>query len=168
MKQILNILLWLSICLLTSSCGKEENESEVVSLTIHRQFDTAVMHGKLSDLNDFSDYEDRGLIVNSLDDLPEDEYFGNEDFIRAQIDFSRYSLILVYQFELGDIISYKYRWCYNNWFDRYQFMATFNRVKDSEYVDGEVENFSYIRSAIVVSHIPSDAKWSISEGVHDR
>lgn len=167
MKQILNILILLSIVLFTS-CNKEDREPEYTPLTIHRQFNTQTMPVKLSELKDFAEYKDKLFIVNSIGELPEDSHFSTEDFVRANINFSEYSLVIVYQLILGDIVTYQYSWCYDNWEERYQFNTTYDRIKDSEYVDGEIENFTYLRSAILVRRIPADAKWSISMGIYEH
>ncbi len=108
---------------------------------------------KLSELKDFTEYKDKLFIVNSIDELPDDKYFSTEDFVRANINFYEYSLVIVYQLILGDIVTYQYSWCYDNWEERYQFNTTYDRIKDSEYVDGEIENFTYLRSAILVRRI---------------
>lgn len=60
---------------------------------------------------------------------------------------------------LGDIVTYQYGWCYNNWEERYQFNTTYDRIKDSEYVNGNIENFTYLRSAILVRRISSLCIW---------
>ena len=72
MKQILNILILLSLILLTS-CNNEDKKPEYTPLTIHRQFNTQTMPVKLSDLKDFTEYKDKIFIVNSIDELPEDK-----------------------------------------------------------------------------------------------
>ncbi len=167
MKQILNILILLSIVLFTS-CNKEDREPEYTPLTIHRQFNTQTMPVKLSELKDFTEYKDKIFIVNSIDELPEDKYFSTEDFVRANINFSEYSLVIVYQLILGDIVTYQYGWCYDNWDESYQFNTIYDRIKDSEYVDGEIENFTYLRSAILVRRIPFDAKCSILMDIYEH
>lgn len=166
MKQILNILILLTFALFTSCNNNEDREPEYTPLTIHRQFNTQTMNVKLSELKGFTEYKDKIFIVNSIDELPEDKYFSTEDFVKANINFSEYSLIIVYQLILGDIVTYQYG--YNNWYEHYQFDTTYDRIKDSEYVDGEIENFTYLRSAILVRRIPSDAKCSISMGIYEH
>lgn len=164
MKYFLNFFILMSIVLLTS-CNKEDKEPEYIPLAIHRQFDTETMRVKLSCLKDFTDYKDEILIVNSLDGLPQDKYFEIEDFRRANINFSEHSLIIVYQLIIGDVVSYKYGWGVNNRDERYEFHASYDFVKDSEYVDGEIENFTFIRSAILVERIPSNSNRIISFSV---
>lgn len=123
---------------------------------------------KLSELKDFTEYKDKIFIVNSIDELPEDKYFSTEDFVRANINFSEYSLVIVYQLILGDIVTYQYGWYYDNWDEHYQFNTIYDRIKDSEYVDGEIENFTYLRSAILVRRIPFDAKCSILMDIYEH
>lgn len=167
MKQIFNILFLLSFALLTS-CNNEDREPEYTPLTIHRQFNTQAMPVKLSELKDFTEYKDKVYIVNSTDELPDDKYFGTNDFVRADINFSEYSLVIVYQLIIGDIVTYQYGWGYNNWDEHYQFNTTYDRIKDSEYVDGKIENFTFLRSAILVRQIPSDAKCYYSLGIYEH
>lgn len=167
MKQILNILFLLSIVIFTS-CNKEDREPEYTPLTIHRQFNIQTMPVQLSELKDFTEYKDKIFIINSIDELPEDKYFSTEDFVRANINFVEYSLIISYQLLIGDVVACQYGWCYNNWYEHYQFNTTFDRIKDSEYVDGEIENFTYLRNAILVRHIPSDARCTYSLGIYEH
>lgn len=163
-KKFLKIFLCFSITLL-ASCSKDSNEPELIPLTIYRHFKTEILPVQLSEVDDFSRYIDRLVIVNSNDEIPTDEHFSVEALKKANINYSEHSLIIVYQLLLGDIATYIYNWYYNNWYDRYEFNTTYDLIKGSEYVDGESERFSYIRCAIVVRHIPSDSNWMISEGM---
>ncbi len=167
MKFILKVLTVFCIFLL-ASCNKQDRETEIIQLPIHRQFKTETMPVKLSEIDSFTEYKDNLFIVNSIAELPEDIHFGVDDFKRADINFSEYSLVIAYQFIIGDVVAYKYNWLYNNWFDRYQFNISLDKVKDSEYVDGEIERCTYMRSAILVRHIPSDSGWTISLSVNER
>lgn len=165
MKHLLSILALLAIVLLPS-CNKNEREPEYTQLGIHRQFNTQTMSVSLANLKDFTEYKDKIFIVNSIADIPQDSHFSTEDFEHANINFSEYSLIIVYQLLIGDIVSYQYSWGYNNWDEQYQFNTTYDRIKDSEYVDGQIDKFTYIRSAILVRRIPADSPCSISLGVY--
>jgi len=165
MKYIFFLLL--AIGLLTS-CNKDEGDPEFTPLPIERQFKTETLPVKLSELKDFTEYEDEVFIVNSIDELPDDKHFSVEDFTKANINFSEYSLIIAYQLLFGDITSFSYGWCYNNWFDRYQFNTKLGYVKDSEYEAGEIENLTFIRSAVLVRHIPSDSDCTISLSIYEQ
>lgn len=141
MKNFIKVFIIFSIALLTS-CNREDREPLITPLSIHRQFKTETMHVKLSDIDSFTGYEDELFIVNSITNLPEDIYFSVEDFKRADINFSEYSLVVVYQLIPGDIVNYKYGWEYNNWYERYQFCISLDKIKDSEYINGETDNFN--------------------------
>ncbi len=165
MKQILALLALLAIVLLPS-CNKHEREPEYTQLGIYRLFNTQTMPVSLANLKDFTEYKDKIFIVNSKADIPVDKHFSTEDFERANINFSDYSLIIVYQLLLGDIVAYNYNWSYNNWEQYYQFNTTYDRLKDSEYVDGEIDRFTYIRSAVLVRRIPADSQCALSVGIY--
>lgn len=159
-------LMIVSLALMTS-CDNGDKEPETVPLTVHREFKTESMQVKLSEVSDIADYRDKMYIVNSIDDLPHDMHFGTDELSKADINFSEYSLVLVYQLVLGDIVSYKYYWRYNNWFERYQLNVSLDKVKNSEYVDGKIENCTYFRSAILVKRIPSESIWSVMLDIQD-
>lgn len=168
MKYLLNIIALLTLSMLVSCHKDDYSDPQLTPLAIHRQFHTEMSAIRVSELDSFEGLDDELYIVNSIDELPDDRLFGTEEFLRADINFSEYSLIIVYQFIFGDVLSYKYDWYYNNWSLRYQFYITCDRAKDSEYVDGEIERATYIRSAILVSRIPSDSRWSIGFSVFDK
>lgn len=157
MKYILNIIFVLSIALLTS-CHKDDSEPAKTPLKIYRQFKTETKTVRLSELESLAGLDDKLCIVNSIEELPDDPFFGTEEFQRAAINFSEYSLIIKYHFVFGDVTGYEYGWYYNNWFLRYEFHITYDIIKDSEYVDGEIDLAIYVRSAILVRHIPSDSR----------
>lgn len=141
------------------SCSKEEKEPELTPLPIVRQFDTMTTSVRLSGLEDISGYRDFSVVVRSADELPDDPHFGTGDFVRADIDYSRYSLLVSYHLLLGDVSVESCRWGFNNWFDRYEFGITFAHVKDSEYDgDGEYEYMTYVRSAVLVNRLSEDAR----------
>lgn len=167
MKYITNIFILLSIALLTA-CNKDDKEPELTPLPIHRQFKPEILHVKLSELDKFTDYKDRLYIINSAEEIPEDKYFNSEIFQQANINFSDYSLIIAYQLLLGDIATFKYNWSYNNWEERYQINTIYDRIKGSEYADDNIENFSYIRSAILVRHISADSELAIVSSIYER
>lgn len=161
MRHILNILFVISAIILTA-CKNNDREPQITPLTIHREFKTESMPVKLSEVTDIKEYKDRMFIVNSIDDLPDDPQFGVADFQQAGINFADYSLIITYQLIPGYITGYKYGWAYDNWFERYQFYVSLIQIKDSEFENGEIENFTYFRSAILVKRIPTTSSWVIS------
>lgn len=168
MKYVLNLIAVIAISLL-SSCHKDDYSDPMLTpLAIHRQFKTEVSSLSMSELESFDELPDGLHIVNSIDELPDDRLFGTEKFRKADINFSDYSLIIAYNFIFGDVLTCKYDWCFNNFILRYQLNISLDRVKDSEYVDGEIDRFSYVRSAILVSRIPSDSRYIMGLEMHDK
>lgn len=166
MRYLLKILAVITIVLLIS-CHKDDSDPLLIPLPIHRHFSTEMISLRVSELDSFPELNNL-YIVNSIEDLPDDRWFSTEEFLRAGIDFSQYSLIIVYQFIFGDLLTYKYDWCFEDWCLRYQFNIICDRVRDSEYVDGEIERATYIRSAILVNRIPSDSRWIVGISVFDK
>lgn len=168
MKTIIQILILALAMSILSSCDKKDNDEPlIIRLNINHIFKTETKTTKLSELEDFDKYQDMLIIVNSVDEIPLDHFFPVDEFNASSIDFSKESLILVYQLIPGDILDYKYSWHYNKWNEHYLFNSTFWVAKNSEYLDDEIENLTYVRSAISVSHIPGDSKWKISQGIHN-
>ncbi len=167
MKHIVNSLTVIMVILL-GSCQKENFEPLQTPLPIYRQFNTEISTIILSEQENFDGFYDNLHIVNSIDELPDDRVFGTEEFRRADINFSKYSLIIAYNLILGDVLTCKYDWSRNNYFLDYAFDVTCERVKDSEFVDGEIQRVSYIRSAILVSHIPSDSRCVMGVDICDK
>lgn len=158
------LLLFLGM-ILSTSCHKEENKDLTISLPIVSTFpteiitdDVEVLKGQGMHLNN------KVYVVNSLEDLPEDKFFSVENFRNANIDFTNYSLIIGYDFELGTITSYKYSWSYDDFENRYH-LGTFLRIVDNNKEGVEPIIVSYMRSAILVRHIPSDSKVIMNIGV---
>lgn len=143
--------------MLLSSCNGDVQEPNFETLTVAFQFNTETKTVDLSGFKDFSDYPDKMYVVNSLEELPADINFDMDEIRHAEIDFTNYSLVLVYNLVLGDVLSYQYSWKYNNWRERYEATSTFVRKKDSEYVDSEVDRCTYVRGAFLVKHIPSES-----------
>lgn len=166
-RKYVNVFIVILFFITMSTSCNNDNEPEITPLTIHRHFKTEILQLKLSDIDKFSEYKDNLFIVNSTDEIPEDKHFGIEPFQEAHINYSDFSLIIVYQLLLGDIKTFKYKWSYNNWFERYEFNMTYDVIKGSEYVDidNEVGSFSYTRCAFIVPHISSNSTWTISSGM---
>jgi hypothetical protein len=167
MRNLVSLLI-VSIAMLLTSCYDDDSKPEYEALTVDFQFNTSTKAVDLSELEDFSDYQDHLYVVNSLDELPADDNFDMDEILKADIDFTNYSLIVVYNLVLGDVISYQYRWKYNNWRERYEATSTFVRKKDSEYVNGEVGRCTYVRGAFLVKHIPSESLYVGSMAVYEK
>ncbi len=164
MKYLINFLIFVSL-FAVASCNKEEEQELFKRLPIYKQFQTETKAVKLSELKDFTDYSDQVFIVNSPEGLPEDIHFDTYVFQNANIDFSKYSLIIAYKLIMGEIGAYQYYWGYNYPLAAYEFMLDYERIKDSQYQDGEIENFTYLRFAMLVDKIPSNSNWVLSSSL---
>ena len=105
-------------------------------------------------------------VVNSMSELPEDEIFGNEEFLNQDIDFSQYSLIIFYNLQSGKIESTQFKWGFNTDLDLYQISIRYTVEKGSYILDGEVELVTYVRGAMLVEHIPPQSFVSQVKGVY--
>jgi hypothetical protein len=141
---------------------------EYTPLTVYQQLNTEQMTVDLSELSDFKDFPEKTYIVNSVDELPVDTHFKTDEILKANIDFTKFSLIISYQLILGDMVSYQYGWRYNNWSESYELNTTFVRVKGSEYVGGELSKCTYVRSAIIVKQVPSNSNYKVSTSISER
>ena len=125
-------------------------------------------------MKEFNYSESQGLpfinenayVVNSISELPDDEIFGNEEFMNQDIDFSQHSLIIFYGLQPGKILSTQYRWRYNTYLELYQVAIEYEVEKGSDIIDEELELITFIRGALLVDHIPAQTFVSQSKGVH--
>lgn len=160
---IKNLAYFFFSAVLLTSCNKDEGQPEYIPLKIVYQFEAKIVPLNLSELEDFSSTPHKFYIVNSENDIPENPLIGSADLKAAGINFSQESLLINYTLLLGEINSYQYKWLYDNWFEQYEFCIIYEKIPDSEYIDGEIERVSYIRNAIVVDKIPEDARCVTSE-----
>lgn len=157
----------LLLCLF-SSCDKSSDVPELIKrLPVDRVFKTVILPVKLSETTGLDAYKEKVYIVNSADEFPDSEIIPCDDLEAVDVDFTRQSMIISYQLQLGKIVSAEYRWLYNDWDDHYTLDTTFKKIKDSEYENGAVENLSYLRSALLVARIPSDSRISWSYQVKE-
>ncbi len=139
----------------------------ITRLPIDCVVETVIVPVKLSEIDDMASYKDEVFIVNSPDDIPDNKIIDSDDLKAVNIDFTRQSMIILYQMQIGKIVSSEYRWLYNDWEEYYLFDSVFKKIKDSEYENGEIENFSYIRSALIVKQISPTSRISWSVDIKD-
>ena len=157
MKKIKYLILCLIVILTgVSSCNKNDVNPVYIPLPIIETFKPVTKEIHFSEIQDLAPYKQQVFIVNSITELPDDEIFGNEEFLDKDIDFSQYSLIIFYDLQFGKIISSKYRWGYATDLEQYQVSIGYEIEKGSEN-DGKMELATYSRGAIMVDHIPSSS-----------
>lgn len=119
----------LLLCLF-SSCGKSNDAPEMIKrLPVDCVFKTVILPVKLSETTGLDAYKEKVYIVNSVDEFPDNEIIPCDDLEAVDVDFTRQSMIISYQLQLGKIVSAEYRWLYNDWDDHYTLDTTFKKSK---------------------------------------
>ena len=149
-----------------SSCNKNDSTPIYISLHVIETFNPVMKEFYYSESQGLPMLHEKTYVINSMSELPEDEIFGNDEFLNQDIDFSKYSLIIFYDIEFGKIESTKYRWGYATDLDKYQVSISYEIEKGSDFVDGEVELVTYVRGAMLVDQIPSSSDVIQMVGVH--
>lgn len=167
MKKVNYFILFLFVLSLEfTSCNKNETSPIYIPLSVIETFNPAIKEFIITESQDIIQYKEDTIIVNSISELPDDIVFGNEEFIRQDLDFSKYTLIIFYDLEFGKILSIKYRWGYDTVLDLYQVSISYEIEKGSDIADGKIELASYVRGAMLVDKIPSQSIVSQSVGIH--
>lgn len=159
MKKIIYLiftLIGLSLCV--CSCNKNDTSPIYIPLPVIETFNPVIKEFYYSESQGLPIINENVYVVNSISELPEDEIFGNEEFMNQDIDFSQYSLIIFYNLQLGKILSTKFRWGYNTDLEKYQVSISYEIEKGSDFVDGEVELVTYVRGAMLVDKISSSSE----------
>ena len=167
MKKIKYLILCLIVILTgVSSCNKNDVNPVYIPLPIIETFKPVMKEIHFSEIQDLAPYKQQVFIVNSITELPDDEIFGNEEFLDKDIDFSQYSLIIFYDLQFGKIISSKNRWGYSTDLEQYQVSTGYEIEKGSDFIDGEFELATYVRGAMLVDHIPAQSAVGQMIAVH--
>ena len=166
MKRIKNLIIWMfGLSLGFSSCNKNDANPIYISLPIVETFEPMMKEIIIYETNDKPSFREHVYVVNSIDELPNDYIFGNDEFLDKDIDFSQYSLIIFYDHEFGKIVSTRCRWVYATDFNKYQVSISYEIEKGSDVVDGEFDLVTYVRGAMLVDQIPSSSDVIMSVGV---
>ena len=163
-KYLILCLFGLSLGL--SSCNKNDENVTYIPLPTIEIYAPVMKEFYYSESQGLPVIKEKTYVVNSMSELPEDEIFGNEEFLNQDIDFSKYSLIIFYDIEFGKILSTKYRWGYSTDLEFYQVGISYEIEKGSQFVDGNVERVTYIRGAMLVDHIPQQSFISQNIGIY--
>lgn len=159
------LCLW-GVILGMTSCNKNDSTPTYLPLPVVETFKPVMKEFHYSESQGLPDINEKAYVVNSISELPDDKIFGKEEFLTQDIDFSQYSLVIFYDFQLGKILSTKYRWGFNSDLEHYQVSISYEVEKGSDFIDGELELVTYVRGALLVNHIPSQTFVSQSIGVH--
>lgn len=157
MKKIKYLILFLlGLSLGLSSCN---HKSEVLyhSLPIEKEYETLKYvfdRGEISK-EELQKMPNLRLIINSEDEFPEENLLGLEELKESNIDFNKYTLLIGYYKLPGIIIGHLYNYAKDFENNIAIFYIGF-KLDNESMKDPETENlFTYCRSAILVSKIPS-------------
>lgn len=162
-------LLTAAACAITlfSSCNHNDEPPAEVLLPIH---DIYLPCSETIDRNDadlverYREWNNKVLIVNSPDQLPDDPIGFNESYTSG-INFNDESLLLVYRiFPFGGIDTYRCRFAKNNLENRYEWGIS---IGSSDYDTDDDGKRTFNRFAISIRKLPADAElyvwWSLTD-----
>ena len=98
------------------------------------------------------------LVINSKDEFPGENIMGLEELKESNIDFHKYTLLLVYYKVPGVVKDYSYSYAKDFENDIIIFSINYNWDPNSGEEAETVDLFTYCRSAILVSKISEDNK----------
>lgn len=114
------------------------------------------------------EYPRTNYVVNAPEDLPDDKVFGMQDIIAANVDFSRYTLLINYNIIPGYIFGHRYYWQYDNTFEQYELGCLFKASElDWDEESDLPEDWTYYRGAVIVNKISSNATVAFSYSTHN-
>lgn len=159
-KYLILCLFVLSLGLI--SCNKNNSNPINIPLPVIETFNPVMKEVFIH--QDVLPYKQYTLVVNSISELPNDTIFSNDVFLDYDIDFSKYSLIIFYNFQFGKILSTRYSWGYDTDLEQYYVSIRYEIEKYSNS-DEEIEKANYVRGAMLVDYIPQQQFVGQSIGV---
>lgn len=138
-----------------ASCGKDDEPQLYTRYEIVQELEPK---SKTLNWGEMSQDERRlyprdGYVVNSRNAFPRDVVFGMEDIKSADIDFTKYTLLMQYVLVPGYVQSHRLFWQRNNTEKKYEFVAQFSTSAFEESLDA----FTYYRAAVLVKKIPENS-----------
>ena len=155
----LHNLIFLFLCLILFSCN---HKSEILYLTlpIEKEYDTMMHIYNRSEISDdeLKDMPNLKLVINSDDEFPVENLLGLDELKESDIDFQKYTLLLVYYKMPGevDVCTYGVAKDFEN--DKIIFSVNYHMIPDLKEIPERDDIFTYCRSAILVTKIPEDTE----------
>lgn len=98
------------------------------------------------------------LVINSEEEFPEEKLMGLEEIKDSDIDFQKYTLLLVYYKMAGVVKDYNYTYAKDFQDDIIIYSLNFNLDPDLGDPIKKEDLFTYCRCAILVSKISKDSE----------
>ena len=153
------ILCLIVFSLITSSCN---HKSEILyhTLPIEKEYEALYY---IFDWNEISKEElkempNLKMVINSESDYPQEDLIGLEELKESDINFHKYTLLLVYYKVPGVVEGYSYFYAEDFENDTIIFSINYKSVTDSGKKTETPDLFTYCRTAILVPKIPEDTE----------
>lgn len=161
---IMKKIKYLILCLLGLSLGltscNHKSETLYHSLPIEKEYEPMEF---VFDRNEISKEElnempNLKLVINSQEDFPDENLMGLKDIKESDIDFQKYTLLLVYSKVPGVVGGYTYSYAKDFENDTIIFSITYRLDQDLRDKTEKENLFTYCRNAILVSKIPENTE----------
>ena len=153
------------LTLLLSACGKKDEPTLEAPINIKESFIPAGIVFSKSDykfLNKCLDWTNKTVIVNSVDELPNDP--GGFSATYYKIDFDHSTLLLTYKLHQLPIDKAEYSFIRNYYDNTYDWYIN---ITSSSDIDEIPDNVIFSRMGIVVPKLPESAKVRTIGTVYD-
>lgn len=165
MKIKIIYIFLISVCFCFTGCNHDYEPPTETLLAIYTEYLPVSIEGNKSDadfINICKEWKDKVLIVNSVDDLPDDPIGFSKSY--QNIGFQNQSLLITYKAQWWEVATI------SNMFVKNNVEKTFNWTISlglESYPDQPEDIITLTRYAILVPKIPSDSDlkvwWSISD-----
>ena len=166
MKHLTILFVLLILCL--PACNKNSEPPLEVKLPISEEFVPANVIFDYSDkdfLNKLKEWNNKKVVVNSVEEMPDDPLGFNEYFYK--INFSDQTLLLYYQLHDYDVVSYEniyYRNTKENNYNWTIYLGINGEINDED----NIEKLIISRYAILVKKLPDNADVCIWQSISDH
>lgn len=166
MKHLSILFIALTLCL--AACNKNNEPPVEVQLPIREAFLPENVLFDYSDkdfLNRLKDWNNKKVVVNSVDEIPNDPIGFNESYYK--IDFTDQTMLLYYMVHDYDVVSYNNIYFRNTVENTYNWTISLG-VNGEINEDDNVEKLIFSRYAILVKKLPDNADIIIWKNISDH
>ena len=155
----LHNLIFLFLCSILFSCN---HKSEILyhTLPIEKEYETLKYVFDRNEISneEFKEMPNLQLVINSVKEFPEENLMGLEELKESDIDFQKYTLLLVYHKVYGIVESYNCKYAKDFENDIIIFSINYSFDRNLQWEAEAADLFTYCRIAILVSKITEDTE----------
>lgn len=167
MKYLSILLIALSFCL--TACNNNDEPPIEVNLPITTQYLPTGVIFENSDKEfraKIKPFVNTKWIVNSVDELPNDPLGFSENYYK--IGFSNHTLLLFYDIDIYNLVSYQNRYFRNTVENTYNWSILFGISGKLNEDDSNIEKLFFARYALLVPKLPDNADVKIQTSIIDH